>query len=196
MGKLTKSLKAATQKLSDLKEGIAEMQQLSQELADNTLEVADAALRTGYAYGKAEAASMETQSSPEQKQGTKALTSDRPTDSAMLDNGAILDADQLKGATQWTERALKARFKTLEPANHYLKETYGLEIAKKRKTWQDIVDLFNGKQPIVPAPTSPAPAKPPSLEKRVLDLETLVQQQSHQIATLQAQLQELMRKSS
>ena len=47
MGKLTDSLKNTSQRLNALQQGIRQMQSIGEELADNTLVVAEAALRAG-----------------------------------------------------------------------------------------------------------------------------------------------------
>ena len=54
MGRLTDSLKKASEKLSNIDIGIDKMASLSEELAKNTANVADASLKLGYDYAKAE----------------------------------------------------------------------------------------------------------------------------------------------
>lgn len=54
MGRLTDSLKKASSKLDDIELGVNQMASLSEELAKNTATVADASLKLGYAYAKAE----------------------------------------------------------------------------------------------------------------------------------------------
>ncbi|PZV19348.1 MAG: hypothetical protein DCF22_00265 [Leptolyngbya sp.] len=125
MGKLTDSLKGATQKMSDLKHGIHEMQQLGRDLADNTLEVADAALRTGYAYAKAESG----------KTGEK-------TERLLDLNPKMLDADQLNQTTCWTQKLLEARFGSFNAAYQYLRDVHNIRV--KQRSWKKLVDIFNG----------------------------------------------------
>ena len=54
VGRLTDSLKKASEKLSNIDIGIDKMASLSEELAKNTANVADASLKLGYDYAKAE----------------------------------------------------------------------------------------------------------------------------------------------
>jgi hypothetical protein len=54
MGRLTDSLKSASADLDAIETGIEKMGELGQELAENTINVADAALKTGYQYAKSE----------------------------------------------------------------------------------------------------------------------------------------------
>jgi len=125
MGKLTDSLKETTQKLSDLKHGIYEMQQLGRDLADNTLEVADAALRTGYAYAKAESG----------KTGEK-------TEHLLDLNPKMLDADQLNQTTCWTQKLLEARFGSFNATYQYLRNVHNIRV--KDRSWKKLVEIFNG----------------------------------------------------
>jgi ribosomal protein S15P/S13E len=165
MGKLTDSLKAVTQQLGEIQHGIDRMQELGQELADNTLTVTDAALRTGYAYAKAEAEIANAQSGEIMSQ--LALPS-APT---------ALDADQLGGATRWTEKLLKARFGTCKAAYQYLRDTHGIRL--KKQSWKNIVDAFNGA----------VDDRPP--EQRIAQLEQTLARQGQQIAMLAAKVNEL-----
>lgn len=125
MGKLTDSLKETTQKLGDIKQGIHEMQQLGRDLADNTLEVADAALRTGYAYAKAESS----------KTGKK-------TEHLLNLNPKMLDADQLNQTTYWTQKLLEARFGSFNATYEYLRDVHNIRV--KHRSWKKLVDIFNG----------------------------------------------------
>lgn len=123
MGKLTDSLKAATQQLSEIKHGINQMQELGQELADNTITVAEAGLRTGYAYAKAEETLTQSQLvSPASK---------------------ILDAEQLGSASSWTEKALKERFGSCDKARQYLQNDYNICV---NRSWKKVVDAFNNTE--------------------------------------------------
>lgn len=54
MGRLTDSLRKASAKLNDIESGIDRMSSLSEDLAKNTANVADASLKLGYAYAKTE----------------------------------------------------------------------------------------------------------------------------------------------
>lgn len=59
MGKLTDSLRKAAKDLDDIESGIDRIGNLGQELAENTGRVAEAAIRAGYSYAKAEARESE-----------------------------------------------------------------------------------------------------------------------------------------
>ncbi|MGB3239241.1 MAG: hypothetical protein WBB29_13160 [Geitlerinemataceae cyanobacterium] len=59
MGKLTDSLREAAKELDNIESGIDRIANIGQELAENTVNVADAALRAGYSYAKVEAQEQE-----------------------------------------------------------------------------------------------------------------------------------------
>lgn len=161
MGKLTDSLKATTKKLDDIKHGIQEMQELGRELADNTLNVADAAMRVGYAYAKAEVEQTESHAS----QSPVALPS----------APSVLEPDHLIDSPYWTQELLKARFSTCRAAQQHLREIYRIRL--KSCSWQKVVEAFNGS---CPQPSSP--------EQRIAQLEETVLQQAHHITVLQNKL--------
>jgi hypothetical protein len=167
MGKLTDSLKDTTQKLSDLKHGIHEMQQLGHGLADNTLAVADAALRTGYAYAKAEAGGGDEKSGGDEK--TKRL----------LDlNPKMLDADALRETSCWTQKLLEAQFGSFNATYHYLRDVHNIRV--QHRSWKKLVDIFNGN----------LEARSP--EQRLANLEQLFSQQEQRIKELETKLIELI----
>ena len=163
MGKLTDSLKSTTKQLSEIKHGINQMQDLGRELADNTLRVADAALRTGYAYAKAEADTTQPVEVLPQPQLTLAPV--------------VLDADQLGKATRWTEELLKARFGSHHAAYRYLRDAHSISMSNR--SWKNIVDAFNSA------------TDDPPLAQRVAQLEQTVAQQEQHIAFLEEKLNEV-----
>jgi hypothetical protein len=160
MGKLTDSLKATTKQLGEIKQGIQQMQALGHELADNTLNVADAALRTGYAYAKAEAEVAQP--------ALIALP-------ALPGAPTIPDADQLNGGV-WTEAKLKQRFGKLQAARQYLHEQYN--VTSQPRSWKAAIALFNDLESTPDC----------SIEQRLTQLEQAVSQQQQQLAILMAQL--------
>lgn len=122
MGKLTKSLKEATKKLDQVQYGINQMQELGQEITENTFRVAETALRTGYLYAKAEAEETETQ--------------------PLLPGGSpVAEKNQLKDETHWTEASLKAKFGSYDAAYRYLRDVRGIKL--RSRSWKNIVDAFN-----------------------------------------------------
>ncbi|HEY9624393.1 MAG TPA: hypothetical protein V6C78_28820, partial [Crinalium sp.] len=129
MGKLTDSLKAATKQLDDIKHGIGQMTELGQELVENTLVVADTALRAGYAYAKAEADAISQVQEPVQQP-------------ALPSASHVLEAEHLNGEPYWTEQLLKKRFKTCQAACDHLRDTYSIKL--NRRSWKLVVDAFNG----------------------------------------------------
>lgn len=166
MGKLTDSLKATTARLGAIKHGINQMQELGRELADNTLVVADAALRTGYAYAKAEAAiaqSVVVESLPMQ---------------ALPSTTEVPDSPQLGQAKQWTEKTLKERFGDHHAAYRYLRDTYGIQM--RHRSWKNIVKAFNNN------------SEDCTLTQRVVQLEQTVAQQGQYIAVLEQRLNEVV----
>ncbi|MGF1492199.1 MAG: hypothetical protein ACFBSC_07070 [Microcoleaceae cyanobacterium] len=104
MGKFTESLSDTSQQLQQVKQGIRAMQELGQEMLDNTFNVAEAGLRTGYAYAKAE----DGETIPQQQ---KLL---QPTSN-------VLDQELLNREEFWTQKSLKARFGKHYAAYRYLK---------------------------------------------------------------------------
>lgn len=166
MGKLTNSLKATTRQLSDIKHGIRQMQELGQELSDNTLTVAEAGLRAGYAYAKAE---LEASNAQENEA--------RPKPKQALPFTAIpLNADQLENSTQWTIESLKSRFGSYQAAYQYLKNTHRITV--KQRGWQHILAVFN----------SGVGDKNKPLEQRVAQLEETVVLQRREIVVLETRL--------
>lgn len=169
MGKLTDSLKASTRKLQDIKQGIHQMQQLGQELGDNTFKVAEAALKAGYAYAQAEA--------------------------ELATGETVVEGKYLPESPFWTVANLKERFKTCNAAYQHLKIEYGVTL--KNRSWQAIADAFNQipkdafNQNQTQTQTHIQNKNDrPSLEQRVVQLETLMQSQQQQIASLEGQLQQ------
>jgi hypothetical protein len=90
MGKLTDSLRKATKELDNIESGIDRIANLGQELAENTVNVAEAALHAGYSYAKAEAREQEVTASqpalnalPEAAEIQKELVSLRSSQSSL-----------------------------------------------------------------------------------------------------------------
>jgi hypothetical protein len=186
MGKLTDSLKAATKQLDDIKHGIGQMTELGQELVDNTLVVADTALRAGYAYAKAEAEAVLHQEEPTSL--PQAALPPVPT---------VLDADHLVGESVWTEKSLKKRFKTFQLAYDYIKNTHHSQ--PEKRSWKSVVDTFNGAsngasihQPLDQSPNPSLDSSlHQSLEQRVVQLEQIVTSQEQRIVDLETRLDEI-----
>ncbi|MFB2978681.1 hypothetical protein [Microseira sp. BLCC-F43] len=122
MGKLTKSLKEATKKLDQVQYGINQMQELGQEITENTFRVAETALRTGYLYAKAEA-------------------EETPTQQLLPGESHPSEKNQLKGETHWTEASLKAKFGSYDAAYRYLRDVRGIKL--RSRSWKNLVDAFN-----------------------------------------------------
>ncbi|MBO9998248.1 MAG: hypothetical protein J7641_04435 [Cyanobacteria bacterium SID2] len=162
MGKLTDSLKAATQQLSDIQDGVRQMREIGDEMSNNTLRVAEAALRTGYAYAKAEEDTIAE------------FVDDRSSQKA-------LPEARSPETQSWTPQSLKAEFGKLNVAYQYLKETYGVKLS--RRSWQAVAEALNRAKE--------AP-KPRSIEARVLELEKTVSVQTQYISKLEQQLNSLL----
>jgi hypothetical protein len=185
MGKLTDSLKAATKQLDDIKHGIGQMTELGQELVDNTLVVADTALRAGYAYAKAEAEAVLHQESVSLPQA------------ALPPVPTVLDADHLVGESVWTEKSLKKRFKTFQLAYDYLKNTHHSQ--PEKRSWKSVVNTFNGASSgasthhsLEQSPNqSLESSSHQSLEQRVIQLERIVTSQEQRIVDLETRLDEI-----
>lgn len=165
MGKLTKSLKAVTQKLDDVQNGINQMQTLGEELGKNTFRVAEAALKTGYAYAKAE--TEEAFSHP-------LLPSASP----------ILEKDQLKGAAFWTEETLKARFGSCTKTYQHLKKKYNIKL--NSPSWKNVVAAFNGTGNEIPIEE-----RVTELEQKVVQQAQYIVTLEQKIDEMRLQLQEM-----
>ena len=173
MGKLTDSLKNTSQRLNALQQGIRQMQSIGEELADNTLVVAEAALRAGYAYAQAEAETVAEGDRPR-----PAIAPSSPSESS-----------------DWSVEALKARFGTCAKAYRYLRDRHGVTL--KSRSWQAIATAFQQAEASAQAapttmPAGDRPSGAQTLEARVSQLEQTVAAQALQIAELQAQLQTLL----
>lgn len=174
MGKLTDSLKNTSQRLNALQQGIRQMQSIGEELADNTLVVAEAALRAGYAYAQAEAETV--------AEGDRPLPAIAPSSSS--------------ASSDWSVEALKARFGTCAKAYRYLRDRHGVTL--KTRSWQAIAAALQEAEasaqaaPSVTTPAGDRPSGAQTLEDRVSQLEQRVTAQALQIAELQAQIQALL----
>lgn len=170
MGKLTDSLKNTSQRLNALQQGIRQMQSIGEELADNTLVVAEAALRAGYAYAQAEAETL--------AEGDRPLPAIAPSSSP--------------APSDWSVEALKARFGTCAKAYHHLRDRHGITL--KSRSWQAIATAFQQAEAAqtAPSPAGDRPSSAQTLEERVSQLEQTVTAQALQIAELQAQIQTLL----
>ncbi|MEB3230006.1 MAG: hypothetical protein VKJ64_03280 [Leptolyngbyaceae bacterium] len=206
MGKFTDSLREATNQLKNIQQGIDAMTATGQDLADNALEVADAALRAGYAYGKAEViqASQIALASPE----NSVNPSVKPIDVASSEF-VVLDAGQLEGGDRWTQQSLKKRFGQFESAYQHLRDVHG--IRPKKRSWQSVVDGFNGLL-APPQPTASShplgpnvqdntlteaglhhrSSPPPAIADRLTQLEAIVAVQQQRILDLEQQVAQLM----
>jgi uncharacterized coiled-coil protein SlyX len=169
MGKLIDSLKGVTHQLEDIQHGIEQMQALGQELADNTLIVAETALRTGYAYAQAEVESSRVQVATNSHNSLPAAR--------------VLDADQLGNATAWTIDSLKARFKHLNAAYQHLRSLYGIKL--QIRSWKTVTDAFNGNVSIDKAGDR-------SLENRIYSLEQTATLHLQRIIALETQVGQLV----
>lgn len=140
MGKLTDSLKSATQQLGGLKQGIAQMQDLGQELADNAGAIAEVALRAGYAYAKAEALSQEP---VVQEPVVQEPLDQTPAGQDLSGEPAIVLAEVIDSCS-WTLTELKTCFGTTQAAYAYLKTETGLKL--RSRSWQALLESFQGAQ--------------------------------------------------
>lgn len=168
MGKLTDSLKAAANELDQVKLGIRHMQALGNELADNAVSIAEAGLRTGYAYAQAEAAA-----------------SDLSAQTALPASSQVLGLDLLQAynTDRWTDALAKRHFKRADATYRYLRDRYGLKLA--RRGWKQLVEALNGEG-------QPQLTSNQSLTQRIADLEQQLQHQAQRITNLEQQLAELL----
>lgn len=178
MGKLTDSLKDTSKQLDRVKDGVRQMQALGEGMADNAQAVAEAGLRTGYAYAQVETARA---------------------DVARAEAGL---AEAAVEAEPWTMKSLKAEFGSAAKAYTHLKSEFGVTL--RSRSWANILAAFNGEKSALPS-QQPASKKLPlsasskhghSLEKRVVELERLAQQQAARITTLEEQLALLLNRFS
>ncbi|NJR68310.1 MAG: DNA recombination protein RmuC [Synechococcales cyanobacterium CRU_2_2] len=163
MGKLTDSFKDTSQQLGKLKQGIQQMQALGEALADNTQDVAAAALRTGYAYAKVEAAQAEVASAQTSKLWTLPM----------------LKAEFATAAKAYGH--LKAEFGVSLRSRSWQNILDAWNEALEQKPSAQLCAPERSPQHLSPEPSA--------LEQRLLALERLVAQQSVKIAQLEAQTQ-------
>lgn len=172
MGKLTDSLKETSKQLDRVKDGVRQMQALGEGIAENAEAVAEAGLRTGYAYAQVEAARAEVERAE-----------------AGLSEVAL---------EPWTLETLKAEFGSAARAYAHLKTEFGVTL--RSRSWANILATFNGEKSALPS-QQPASARlslstssksDHSLEKRVVELERLTLQQADRIAVLEAKLESLL----
>ncbi|MDC0834579.1 hypothetical protein POG22_16440 [Geitlerinema sp. CS-897] len=174
MGKLTDSLKSTTQKLETIKNGIQNMKEIGDDLSDNTLRVAETALRAGYAYAKAEGGEV-----VESRVETDRDRASRPE--AQFPQS---ESDRtLASPTVWTPETLKAKFGKLNEAYRYLKSTSGITL--KTRSWATVVDAFNRLDESAREEKSLFS----SLEDRLLNLEKIVAERSQYIKQLESKLE-------
>lgn len=159
MGRLSESLKSGANRIDKVKKGVRKMKDIGDEMAENTVRVADAALRTGYAYAKAEAEAVAGEIVSEED--------DRPLLPAA-------EPAENEGDIVWTKDSLKEKFGSLNAAYGYLKDRFDVTLSKR--SWNTVVAAFNKP-------------KAPSLGDRVTQLERIVAQQQQYIAALEQKIE-------
>jgi regulator of replication initiation timing len=172
MGKLTESLKTTANQLNQVKQGISQMRELGQELSNNTVQIAEAALRTGYAYAKAEAENEIAQSG-----SSYSLKSISPATTNIL----ALNELHSYGETYWTKELLRTHFGSCDRAYRYLRD-HGVKLS--RKSWETVVNAFNG--------TNKSSDNEPSIIQRIDRLEQAILQQNQRISMIEEKLNEAL----
>ncbi|NJO72038.1 MAG: hypothetical protein HC825_10900 [Oscillatoriales cyanobacterium RM1_1_9] len=145
------------------------MEELGQELVGHTFDAAEAGLRAGYAYAKAETG--------------EAFLEPPVAQPALQPSPVILSSNLLNtGETRWTKASLKAQFTDLNTAYRHLREVHGIKLSKR--SWEGIINAFNGVS-----------HSSKSLEQRVQQLEQKVVSQEERIAVLEAKIHQILNSS-
>ena len=158
-----------------IKQGIDNLADTAQDLAEEIPRVAESAMRLGYAYAKAEDG-VETgvQQSADTDDNQIVDAEFQPLLSSASN---VLEPQHLKGETCWTKDALKARFGNCLKAYQYLQDVYGLKFSR---SWEKVIAAFNNKM------------NHATLEEKVIRLEQTIISQQNRIIKLEEKLDQVL----
>lgn len=152
--------------INKVNQGVENLSDIAENLADQTLDAVESGMRLGYAYAQVEAGEKQSSSSDEYI--------DAEVESLLPNTSEVIDQEYLKNTNCWTKDALKDRFGTCNKAYRYLQETYNF---KFKPSWDKVLEAFNtgGKRESI------------TLEQEVETLKQTVSLQQQQINNLERQ---------
>ncbi|MGB3401786.1 MAG: hypothetical protein WBA77_03775 [Microcoleaceae cyanobacterium] len=170
-----------------IKQGVNSLANTAEELAVEIPQVAESAMRMGYAYAKAEEnlySSIDL-SKEDIIDVEEIIEADfEPIES---NSSPVLDKEFLDNTDCWTKKALTSRFGNCTAAYQYLKDQYGFKFSR---SWDKVIAAFNGElnHEVGLSPAS----NEVNLEKKVEILENTVKSQQQQIKGLEDKLNQVL----
>ncbi|MEL7036665.1 MAG: hypothetical protein AAFO04_13745 [Cyanobacteria bacterium J06592_8] len=161
--------------IDKVNQGVEDLNDIADNLADQTLDAVESGMRLGYAYAQVEA-DLKNSSEPSVNSDENII--DLEVESLLPTSSQVLDQDYLKDADHWTKESLKARFGTCQKAYRYLQDTY--QFKKFQRSWDKIVEAFNTGKNFTGNLTQSL-----SLEQQVSKLEQTVILQEQRISQLE-----------
>ena len=173
-----------------IKQGVNSLADTAEELAEEIPQVAESAMRMGYAYAKAEETvySSINLSEGEIIDVEEIIEADfEPVNS---NSSQVLDKNYLNNADSWTKAALTTRFGNCTAAYQYLKDNYGFKFSR---SWDKVIAAFNGELNDVGVEKTLHPElNEVNLDKKVEILENTVKSQQQQIKVLEDKLNQVL----
>lgn len=169
-----------------IKQGVNSLANTAEELAEEIPQVAESAMRMGYAYAKAEETVYSSINLIEDEiiDVEEIIDADfEPVDS---NSSQVLEKEFLDNADSWTKAALTTRFGNCTAAYQHLKDQYGFKFSR---SWDKVIAAFNGK---LNAGGLDQESNTVSLDKKVEMLEATVKSQQQQIQRLEDQLNQVL----
>ncbi len=163
--------------INKVNQGVENLSNIAENLADQTVDAVEAGMRLGYAYAQVETEEKQSANSDEYI--------DVEVASLSPNTSQILDKNYLKNAEYWTKETLQKRFGTCNKAYRYLQKTYGF---KFQPSWDKVLEAFNtgGKSNTVSLDNI-------SLEQKVEQLKQTVLLQQQKINQLESKLNEVFK---
>lgn len=158
-----------------IKQGIDNLADTAQDLAEEIPKVAESAMRLGYAYAKAESGVENVVQQSADPDGNEIV--DAEFQPLLSSASNVLEPEYLQGETCWTKDALKNRFGSCLKAYQYLHNVYGF---KFNKSWEKVIAAFNNEMNDV------------TLEKKMTLLENTVILQQQRIVRLEEKLDQVL----
>jgi hypothetical protein len=171
-----------------IKQGVNSLADTAEELAEEIPQVAESAMRMGYAYAKAEETVYSSINLIEEEiiDVEEIIDADFEPVESNSNPSQILEKNYLDNADYWTKAALTTRFGNCTAAYQYLKDQYGF---KFNRSWDKVLDAFNGNLNEV---SSEQKSNTVNLDKKVEMLEATVKLQQQQIKGLEDKLNQVL----
>jgi hypothetical protein len=176
-----------------IKQGVNSLANTAEELAEEIPQVAESAMRMGYAYAKAEETvySSINLSQEEIIDVEEIIDADFEPIDSNSNSSQVLDKDYLDNADSWTKAALTTRFGSCTAAYQYLKDNYGFKFSR---SWDKVIAAFNGElsNEVGVEKTLNPELNEVNLDKKVEILENTVKSQQQQIKVLEEKLNQVL----